>query len=79
MNLCFKLDRPLTFRYEGKTGELSVEAYSQSLQEQTGGNLSVLRLELTPEAVQALAFLLEAIQANPGKDIEGTSSEPNTQ
>jgi hypothetical protein len=79
LNLSFSVDRPLAFRYTAKTGELAIEAYSQTLQRQMGGGISVLRLELTTEAVQALSILMQTILANPNKDIEGNSSEPNKQ
>jgi hypothetical protein len=37
------------------------------------------RIELTPEAVQTLILLAKTIEANPDKDIEGSSAEPNVQ
>jgi hypothetical protein len=39
----------------------------------------VARIELTAEAVQALCILAKSIEANPDKDIEGSSAEPNVQ
>lgn len=78
-NLTFSADRPLAFHYEPKTQVLAVEYYSPSLQAQTSGNISMLRIEMTNEASQALLLVLQAIQANPGKEIQGSSSEPNVQ
>lgn len=81
-HLAFVIDRPLAFRYEGKTGALAIEAYSPTLGAFAvpgADPLSALRVEITPEAVQALMLLVKAIETNPDRDIEGSSSEPNVQ